>query len=430
MVDGADMHDFARTLVSAPRSITGDGVRATLAGVSEQLPLVIHEVPSGTPVLDWTVPPEWNVREAWLAAPDGTRVVDWSNSPLHLLGYSVPTRGRFDLQALQPHLYSLPDRPSLIPYRTSYYTPSWGFCLADAQRRTLTEGEYEVCIDATFDDAGSLTYGEAFVPGSEANEILISTHVCHPAMANDNLSGIAVAAALGAWIAAEPRRWSYRILFVPGTIGAITWLARNRARTAAIRAGVVLTGLGDRAGFTYKRSRQGSSWTDRVLEYVLREVDAESRIIDFSPYGYDERQFCSPGFDLPIGRLTRSPHGEYPEYHTSADNLDFITPTQLGNSLLVLKRAVEIFESDRRYVNTNPYGEPNLGRRGLYRPVGGAIDQKSVELGYLWMLSQADGTRSVLEVAHKSGVGYDALRDASRALVAAGLLEDAGSGPR
>ena len=423
------MYDLARTLVSAPRSITGDGVRATLAGVSEQLPLTIHEVPSGTPVLDWTVPPEWNVREAWLAAPDGTRVVDWSNNPLHLLGYSVPTQGRFDLQSLQPHLYSLPDRPSLIPYRTSYYTPSWGFCLADAQRRTLTDGEYEICIDATSDDAGSLTYGEAFVPGSVEDEVLISTHVCHPAMANDNLSGIVVATGLGAWIAAQPRRWSYRILFVPGTIGSITWLARNRAQTVAIKAGVVLTGLGDRAGFTYKRSRQGSSWTDRVLEYVLSTVDAESRIIDFSPYGYDERQFCSPGFDLPIGRLTRSPPGEYPEYHTSGDNLDFITPTQLGNSLLVLQRAVEIFESDRRYVNTHPYGEPNLGRRGLYRPLGGAIDQKSVELGYLWMLSQSDGTRSVLEVAQTSGVGFDALRDASRALVAAGLLEDVGSGP-
>ncbi len=422
------MYDFARTLINAPRSITGNGVRATLAGVAQHLPLTVHEVPSGTPVLDWTVPPEWNVREAWLDAPDGTRIADWSKNVLHLLGYSMPVRARVDRHDLMPHLYSLPDRPALIPYRTSYYTPAWGFCLSDEVRRRLPDGKYDVYIDATLDDGGSLTYGETFLPGRVDEEILISTHVCHPAMANDNLSGIAAATALGAWISGQPRHWSYRILFVPGTIGSITWLARNKKRTAAIRAGLVLTGLGDRAGLTYKRSRQGSSWTDRVMELVLRETAEETRIIDFSPYGYDERQFCSPGFDLPIGRLTLSPHGEYPEYHTSADDLDFISPTQLGKSLVALRRAVEILETDRRYVNTAPYGEPNLGRRGLYRHVGGAVDEHSVELGYLWMLSQSDGTRSLLEVARTSGIAYDALRRASQALLGAGLLEDVGPG--
>jgi len=425
------MHDFARALVSAPRSITGDGVRATLEGVSKQLPLSIHEVPSGTKVLDWTVPPEWNVREAWLAGPDGTRIADWARNPLHLLGYSIPRQGRFSRRDLQPHLHSLPERPSLIPYRTSYYTPAWGFCLSEDVRRVLPEGDYDVFIDTTLDAAGSLTYGEAFIPGSETDEILITTHVCHPAMANDNLSGIAVATALGESIAQQSRRWSYRLLFIPGTIGSITWLARNLERLAGIRAGLVLTGLGDRAGFTYKRSRQGASWTDRVLEHVLAEANAageQVRIVDFSPYGYDERQFCSPGFNLPIGRLTRSPHGEYAEYHTSADDLDFITPSQLEKSLAVLQRAVEIFETDRRHLNTSPYGEPNLGRRGLYREVGGTIDRQSVELGYLWMLSQSDGSQSVLDVSRKSGLAYDALQRASQALREAGLLVDIGAG--
>ena len=365
------MYDFARTLLNAPRSITGNGVRATLAGVSQHLPLRVQEVPSGTPVLDWTVPPEWNVKEAWLAAPDGTRVADWSRNPLHLVGYSMPMRARLALKELAPRLHSLPDRPRLIPYRTSYYTPTWGFCLSDEVRQTLPDGEYEVCIDATLDDAGSLTYGEAFFPGSVDELILISTHVCHPAMANDNLSGIVVTTALGAWISRQPRHWSYRILFVPGTIGSISWLARNRQQTAGIRAGLVLTGLGDRAGFTYKRSRQGSTWTDRVMEHVLSESEEKTRIVDFSPYGYDERQFCSPGFDLPIGRLTRSPHGEYAEYHTSGDDLDFITPFQLERSLFVLQHAVDIFETDRRYVNTHPFGEPNLGRRAFTAKWGG-----------------------------------------------------------
>ena len=424
------MYDFARTLLKAPRSITGNGVRDTLAGVSQHLPLTVHEVPSGTPVLDWAVPPEWNVQEAWLAAPDGTRVADWSENPLHLLGYSTPVRARLDLKDVAPHLYSLPDRPTLVPYRTSYYAPDWGFCLADEVRQALPYGEYEVCVDTTLDDAGSLTYGEAFFPGSVDEQILISTHVCHPAMANDNLSGIVVATALGAWISEQPRYWSYRILLAPGTIGSITWLARNRQSTAEIRAGLVVTGLGDSAGFTYKRSRRGSTWTDRVMEHVLSEVDEETRIVDFSPYGYDERQFCSPGFDLPIGRLTRSPHGEYAEYHTSGDDLNFIAPSQLERALVLLQRAVEVWETDRRYVNTHPLGEPNLGRRGLYRQVGGAVDQRSIELGYLWMLNQSDGDHSLLEVARSSGMAYDDLRSASRALLEAGLLKDIGSGAR
>ncbi|MGF7239499.1 MAG: DUF4910 domain-containing protein [Frankia sp.] len=415
-----------RVMAPHPRSITGDGVRATLADVAKHIPLVVHEVPSGTPVLDWTVPREWNVRSAWLADPSGRRVVDVADNPLHLLGYSVPVEAEMSLDELSPHLFSLPDAPDRIPYRTSYYSDNWGFCLADDVARALPDGTYTVHIDTSLSE-GSLTYGEFVLPGRGEETVLVSTHVCHPAMANDNLSGIAVATLLAATLAAAPGppRFTYRFLFVPGTVGSITWLARNREVTGRVHAGLVLTGLGDRSAFTWKRSRRGDTTIDRAVELVLAGAGEPVRVVDFSPYGYDERQYCSPGFDLPVGRFGRGQHGEYPEYHTSADDFAFVDRDRLAGSYQTLLQVLNVLERDQTWRNQAPYGEPQLGRRGLYRGVGSVMSSKAYEMGLLWMLSYSDGTHSVADIARRSGLSFDALADAADALAAADLLAPA-----
>jgi aminopeptidase-like protein len=421
---GARLFRLATELFPLGRSLTGDGVRQTLAVLARRIPLQAHEVPSGTRVFDWTVPDEWTVREAWLAAPDGRRVVDVRRSNLHLLQYSVPVRTRLSLAELQPHLHSLPEYPERVPYRTSYYTPAWGFCLAHRDREALREGQYEVCIDTTL-AAGALTYGECFLPGESDDEVLISTHVCHPSLANDNLSGIVVATGLAEVLAARrERRYGYRFLFVPGTIGSITWLARNETRVGRIRHGLVLAGVGDPGPFTYKRSRRGAAEIDRVAAHVLAHGGWPHTLHDFSPYGYDERQYCSPGFDLPVGCLMRTPHGQYPEHHTSADDLAFVRPERLGESLEVALGIVDTLEANRVYVSQNPKCEPQLGRRGLYRSMGG-VDSGADEMALLWLLNLADGRQSLLDVAERSGLALAALERAARALGEHGLVKEA-----
>ena len=405
-----------------PRSITGNGVRQTLEVVRARVPLKVTEVPTGTAVLDWTVPREWNVREAWIAGPDGQRVLDFAQSNLHLVGYSTPVRARMSLAELRPHLHSLPDRPNLVPYRTSYYVEAWGFCLSDRQLEQLPDGEYDVCIDASLTD-GALTYGELLVPGSSADEVLVSTHVCHPSMANDNLSGIALATLLAEHLGSRDSRFSYRFLFVPGTIGSITWLARNQDGADRIVHGLVLTGLGDAGSPTYKRSRRGNAVIDRAAEHVLRSSGQPVNVIDFYPYGYDERQYCSPGFNLPVGRLGRSPHGEYPEYHTSGDDLSFVHPDSLQDSWDLLVGIIDVLERDGTYLSRNPFGEPQLGRRGLYRSIGAATDRAAAEMALLWVLNLADGAHSLLDVAERSGLTFAAVADAARSLISADLLE-------
>jgi aminopeptidase-like protein len=430
---GRRLYGMVAQLAAAPvRSITGDGVRATLdlvrkalLGAEPGITFDVHEVPSGTPVLDWTVPQEWNVRAAYLIGPDGTRVADLADHPLHLLGYSVPTSGRFTLDELRGHLFSLPDHPGWIPYRTSYWNETWGFCLRDSTVRALPDGEYEVLVDTSLTD-GSLTYAEVVVAATEpaeAGDFLLTTHVCHPAMANDNGSGIAILTELARYLAALPvRRHTFRLLFIPGTIGSITWLARNRATVTRIRHGLVLTGLGDRSPLTYKRSRRGDAVVDRAAAVALAEAGAGHGLVDFSPYGYDERQFCSPGFDLPVGRLGRGQHGEYPEYHTSADDLAFVTPEHLAGAFAVLTRILEICERDAVWRNTSPYGEPQLGRRGLYRAIGATMNRQDVEMALLWVLNLADGTRDLLDIAARAQLPFDAVTAAVDALASVGLL--------
>ena len=339
---GDELFALVRHLQPIPRSLTGDGVRATLEAVSRIAPLRQVEVPTGTVVLDWEIPREWNVREAYIADSSGRRIVDFADSALHLVGYSTPVRARLTADELQSHLHSLPDNPEWAPYRTSYWREDWGFCVAEAVRSTLAEGEYDVVIDASL-EPGSLTYGEAFLPGESEDEVLVSCHVCHPTLCNDGLAGIAVAAFLARAVDSMPeRRLSYRFLFVPGTIGSIAWLAANDLAVQRVKHGLVLACAGDSGAATYKRSRRGTAEIDRAVELVLRDKGAEFSVREFSPYGYDERQYCSPGFDLPVGCLMRTPYGEYAEYHTSADDLELVRPQSLEDTFDTCLRVVDV----------------------------------------------------------------------------------------
>ena len=420
---GAQIHALITRLFPICRSITGDGVRSTLRILSEVAPLEVREVPSGTQVLDWNVPREWNVREAWIEGPAGDRIVDLRSSSLHLVGYSVPVRARMPLSELRPHLHSLPDRPDWIPYRTSYYEEGWGFCLPHRQLLALPEGDYEVCIDSTL-GPGHLTYGELLLPGETEEEILVSAHVCHPSLADDNLSGVVIAAFLARHLASRPRRrLSVRFLFAPGTVGAITWLAHNREGVRRIRHGLTLTCLGDRHPFTYKRTVSGNADIDRAVALVLARSGLAHQLIDFFPYGYDERQFNSPGFRLPVGSLMRGRHGEFPEYHSSADDLSFVSPERLAESFCVLASLIQVLDGNRRYKNLAPFGEPQLGRRGLYRPLGG-IGIPDLQLAMLWVLNLSDGEHSLLDVAERSRLPFDTLAVAADLLLQHELLAE------
>ncbi|MEW1837900.1 DUF4910 domain-containing protein [Nonomuraea angiospora] len=416
---GQDMHDLVRRLYPLCRSITGDGLRRTLEIIGESIPLEITQVPTGTKVLDWTIPREWNIRDASIKDAAGNKVVDFQDSNLHVVGYSVPVEATMSLEELRGHLHTLPEQPDLIPYRTSYYAETWGFCLSQNTLDGMADGPYEVEIDSTLAD-GHLTYGEHVIRGSSSQEVLISCHVCHPSLANDNLAGVAVAVALAQRLS-DPW-YTYRFIFAPGTIGAITWLALNRERTDRIRHGVTLACAGDSGTITYKRSRRGDAEIDQVFAHVLK--DRPHTVLDFSPYGYDERQYCSPGFNLAVGSLTRTPYGGYPEYHTSADNPDFVLPEAMEDTLETLWTAVRVLEGNRRYQNLSPYGEPQLGARGLYGSLGGRSDTKQAQMAMLWVLSLSDGLNSLLDIAERSNLPFQAIADAAHALQNAGLVKE------
>jgi aminopeptidase-like protein len=422
---GAAMHALAERLYPLPRSLTGDGVRETLRIVGEQIPLTTTEVPTGTPALDWSVPREWNLRDAYIADRRGRRIVDARRLSLHVVGYSVPIRARMSLEALRPHLTTLPEHPSWVPYRTSYYREAWGFCLSEDQLHELRDDEeYEVVIDATLGD-GHLTYAECVLEGDTPEEVLVSSHVCHPALANDNLSGIAVAARLAQALASVPRRYTYRFLFAPTTIGTLTWLARNEEAVARIRHGLVLSNVGDAGAPTYKNSRRETADIDRAMALVLGEDGRPHEIRPFSPWGYDERQFCSPGFDLPVGCLMRTPHGEFAEYHTSADDLAFIRPEALFDTFDRCLAAFDVLERDGVYRNLSPRGEPQFGRRGISWTSGGDGGRLS-QLALLWVLNLSDGEHSLLDVAARSGLRFAEVADAAAVLREHALLAESG----
>ncbi len=419
--EGAAMHALATELFPITRSLTGEGVRATLAALGRVAPITVHEVPSGTPVGDWTVPPEWRIGEAYVIDPDGRRIIDIADNNLHVVGYSTPVDDELSLEDLQGHLYSLPDQPDAIPYVTSYYARRWGFCMAHADRERLRPGTYRVRIDSELFD-GSLSYGELVIPGASAQEVFVSTYVCHPSMANNELSGPVVAAFLARWIAAAPRRYTYRLVFAPETIGAITYLSRNLAHLRRnVVAGFVVTCIGDDRDHSFLPSRRGGTLADRVALHVLG-----SRHPGFSRYTYldrgsDERQYCSPGVNLPMVSVMRSKYREYPEYHTSLDDLDLVTASGLQGGLDVVRECIRVIEANRRYRLTT-VGEPQLGRRGLYPDLsmkGSAQAARTL----VNLLAHADGDHDLVEIAEIIGVPAIDLIPHVERLLAEDLLE-------
>lgn len=418
---GARMFALMERLYPICRSITGPGVRKTLDILQEHLPITRSEVPTGTCVFDWVIPNEWTIRHAWIKDPSGTRIVDFMHSNLHVVGYSTPIHQRLSLSDLKKHLHSDAEHPDWIPYRTSYYREDWGFCLTHKQLISLQDGEYEVLIDADL-QPGSLSYAECVVPGNSTNEVLLFAHVCHPSLCNDNLSGVILLTVLGQYLLRCQLNWTYRIIFAPATIGSITWLSRNREHLNKIKAGLIVSVAGDSGAITYKCSRQGTSLIDRAAAHIVRESATQGTVLPFSPWGYDERQFCSPGINLPVGRFTRTPNGEFPQYHTSADNLDLVKAEHLQDSLQKIMRILCVLESDRRYLNRSPFGEPQLGRRGLYRAMGGQTGISDSQHALLWVLNYSDGLHSLQDIAEASQLDFQTLLHAAELAQQVGLL--------
>ncbi len=419
---GADLHRWATDLFPIGRSLTGDGVRATLAYLADLLPgLTTHEVPTGTPAFDWSVPDEWNVRSAYLADADGTRIADYAVNNLHLVSYSEPVDATLTRAELEPHLHSIPELPDAIPYVTSYYRRTWGFCLTQRQRDALGDGPFRIVIDTDL-GPGRLTYADLVIPGDSDDEVLLSTYVCHPSMANNELSGPVVAAALGRWLQALPsRRYTYRLVFLPETIGSLVYLSRHLDHLRAhVRAGWVLTCIGDERTYSYVPSRYGLTLADRVSLQAIDELGLACDRYTFLDRGSDERQYCSPGVDLPVASLMRSKYGCYAEYHTSLDDLTFVTPTGLQGGLDLMAHAIRLVESNRTWQAVQP-GEPQLGRRGLYpttstRSSGG---QSSVR-NMMNVLAYADGTNDAIDIARIVG------QPVPQVAATATLLEQAG----
>lgn len=418
---GEKLYQLICELYPICRSITGNGFRETLSIIQKHIPLEIHEVPSGTQVFDWTVPKEWNINDAYIKNSQGEKIVDFANSNLHAINYSIPVDKKVSLAELKEHLFTIPEYPDWIPYRTSYYQEMWGFCLSHNQYLQLQDEEYEVYIDSSL-EPGYLSYGEYFIPGKTTDEVLISCHACHPSLCNDNLSGISIAVFLAKHLSQFTPHYSYRFIFIPGTIGSITWLAINEKNVSAIKHGLVLTCLGDSGNFTYKKSRRGDAEIDRIVNYVFSNSNEADQVIDFFPYGYDERQYCSPGFNLPVGCLMRSPHNSFPEYHTSADNLNFVQPQYLAESFTKCISIVNILENNQTYYNKNPKCEPQLGKRGLYETDTSSEDTKLNRMAILWILNLSDGNYTLLDIAKKSGIAFDEIKQAADVLLRYNLL--------
>ena len=397
---GNDIHQFARTLWPINRSITGEGVRLTLEHIRSHLPgLQIESVPSGTVAFDWTVPKEWIAYDAYIITPTGVKICDFKANNLHLLGYSVPFEGNISLGDLKEHLYTLPNQPNAIPYVTSYYGERWGFCLSHEQYELLEDGTYFVKIDTKHFD-GFLNYGELIIPGKTSKEIFISTYVCHPSMANNELSGPTVVTYIAKWISSlKPLEHTYRIIFIPETIGSITYLSRHHDYMKKnIIAGFNVSCVGDERAYSYLPSRNGHTLSDCIAKHILKHTDQNFRSYRWLDRGSDERQYCAPGIDLPIASIMRSKFGEYPEYHTSLDNLDnVVTPTGLDGGYWAIRRALEAIERNKKYRLTT-FCEPQMGRRGLYPTISTKNSRKQMRL-MKDTISLCDGQTSLLEIA-------------------------------
>ena len=408
------------------RSITGEGLRKSLDILGEIIPLKRYELPTGTPVLDWIVPREWNIRDAWIRVPDGRIICRLTDNNLHVVSYSVPVHQEMTLEQLRPHLHILRTMPGAIPYITSYYKENWGFCLSAEEFDTLpAEGTYEVFIDSTLAD-GSMSYAEYVLPGTGEGEVLISTYLCHPSMANNELSGpLAAAFVARELMQGPPQRLTYRFLFIPETIGAIAYLAEHGERLREeLVAGYVLTCCGDRGPLTYKHSRRHDSLADKVALHVLRRESYVHATTPFAVGGSDERQYCSPGFNLPVGSIMRTPYQRYAEYHTSLDNRELISFGHLAETIEVTLKILRALSLNKPYIGTIQYGEPQLGRRGLYPQSASPEDTREALHRMLHLLNFADGATDLLETAERRNESLFLYESAIQACRRAGLIEN------
>ena len=398
---GQAMHDLAARLFPICRSITGPGVRETLRILQEFIPLQTHEVPTGTPVFDWTVPQEWSIRDAFIADSSGRRIVDFRRNNLHVVGYSTPVDRQMSRAELDEHLFSLPDQPDAIPYVTSYYKERWGFCLPHRQRLELKPDVYRVFIDSELKD-GSLTYGECVFPGATQKEVFLSTYVCHPSMANNELSGPVVTAFVGKWLQSQPRRYTYRIVFIPETIGSLTYLSRHLDHLKKnVVVGFNISCVGDERAFSVVSSRYANTLADKIARHALASLAPDYKTYSFLDRGSDERQYCSPGVDLPVVGLCRSKYGTYPEYHTSLDDLTLVTPAGLAGGYEMVRRCLEALEGNHTYKVTC-LGEPCLGKRGLY-PTLSQKGSASTVRRMLDFIAYADGNNDLISIAERIG---------------------------
>ena len=410
-----EMFTLAEDLFPICRSITGNGVRQSLERLKEVIPLEIQEVPTGTQAFDWTIPKEWNITDAWIKGPNGEKIIDFNDSNIHILNYSTPINQKMPLSELKEHLFSTEENPEWIPYRTSYYKENWGFCISDYQLEDLEDGEYEVLIDSSLED-GSLSYGEFFVKGSSEKEILLTCYTCHPSIANDGLSGIVLLTYLaGELMNADNLKYSYRFLFIPETIGSITWLSRNEDKLANIQCGLVATCVGDGGHFTYKKTRGGNASIDRIVDQVLKKTGWFYQLEDFHPFGSDERQFCSPAFNLQVGSLMNTMYGNYEEYHTSGDNLDLISGEGLSRSLWICLKVIAELENRINYESLNPKGEPQLGKRDLYRNIG-LPKGEEIEEAFFWIMAYGDGSYALSDIVWMSKLSLDLVTKAAEVL--------------
>ena len=418
---GQRMYALAARLYPICRSITGNGLRETLRIIQKEIPLTLHEVASGTAVFDWVVPREWNIRDAYIINSRGEKIVDFQQNNLHVLNYSTPINARMSLAELRPHLFTLPEMPEWIPHRTSYFNDNWGFCITHRLLEAMPDDDYEVVIDSSL-EPGSLTYGEFTIPGESEEQILLFAHCCHPSLANDNLSGIAVVVELARILSASSPRFTYRCVFAPAAIGCITWLSQNQSELRKVKLGMVAALLGDSGQLSYKKTLTGDTLIDRASLHVLRHRNMPFRTIEFSPFGYDERQFASPGINLPVGRLTRTPNGAYPEYHTSADNMSLITPSAMADSLAAYCAIFALIENNYVYQSNFPYCEPQLGKRGLYRTTGGHGNPEQRQLAILWVLNQANGKHDLLDIAERADLQFETIASVAEELAAAEVI--------
>ena len=426
-----EMFSLIQELFPICRSITGNGVRESLERIKENIPITKHEIPTGTKVFDWIIPKEWNIKDAYVTDLNGKKIIDFQKSNLHIVSYSTPIKKQISLDELKKHIFSIPEKPDYIPYATSYYNETWGFCLEHNKLIEMNDEKYNISIESKLED-GFLTYGEFLIEGESKDEILISSYICHPSMCNDNLSGVVVATALAKYLKNFKLKYSIRFLFIPETIGAISWLYLNKNKTNNIKHGLILTCLGDSGHFIYKKSRRGDTEIDETVVKILNESKKKFEVVDFFPWGSDERQFCSPGFNLPVGSLMRSMYGKFPEYHTSADNLEFMNKNSLQESFeqyfliiseleknftkakiesKIMKEKVRL-EHEDYFLSTNPNCEPQLGKYDLYEKFGGQYDKEKDDLksAIFWILNFSDGSHSLKEIAARSNLDLEIIK--------------------